>query len=248
MKIRTYLFLSLFFSALLSAQHVESIDLERYREGAIKRWDADIKKLEAKDQSESHPEDSILFVGSSSIRLWENISNDIAPYHAIQRGYGGASWSDVAIFADRLITPHEFQAVVFFVANDIRGSKYDKSPEEVRDLFAHVWARARAHNPDAAIFYIAVTPTASRWRVWPATRAANAAVQEFCDAHPNTWFIGTESVYLGADGRPRAELFRDDKLHMKQAGYTLWGAAIKSHLDTVLGGANTESPVADSSN
>ena len=92
---------------------IEQVDTEKYRANAIEYWSNEIAGLEAKDKAETHPDDSILFVGSSSIRMWKDIATDMAPYHAIQRGYGGARWTDVAIFAERLITPHKFRAVVF---------------------------------------------------------------------------------------------------------------------------------------
>jgi len=216
----------------------KQVDLEKYRAAAIKRWSGAIADLEVKDQTESHPDDSILFVGSSSIRLWSDITTDMAPYHAIQRGYGGARWSDVAIFAERLVTPHKFRAVVFFVANDISGAPDDCSPEEVAGLFAHVLAEVRRHDANAAVFYIAVTPTESRFKVWPKTKAANSAVRALCGRSENTYFIGTESIFLNSGGKPRHELFRADKLHLTRNGYLLWAAAIKSQLDTVLNGSN----------
>ena len=82
---------------------IEPIDIERYRGAAVRRWESAIAGLEVKDRTETHPDNSILFVGSSSIRRWKHIAVDLAPYRPIQRGYGGAKWSDVAIFADRLI-------------------------------------------------------------------------------------------------------------------------------------------------
>jgi lysophospholipase L1-like esterase len=62
-------------------------------------------------------------------------------------------------------------------------------------------------------------------------------VRKFCASRDNTCFIGTEGIYLGADGKPLDELFVDDRLHLNPAGYTRWAAAIKSQLDSVLGGA-----------
>ena len=53
----------------------------------------------------------------------------------------------------------------------------------------------------------------------------------------NTYFIGTESIYLDAQGKPRTDLFVADKLHLNREGYIRWTAAIKSQLDTVLNGA-----------
>ncbi|MCF7675659.1 MAG: hypothetical protein K9M97_09965, partial [Akkermansiaceae bacterium] len=101
--------------ANLTATAQGIVNLEKYRADSTNRWEKDIAKLEALDQSESHPGNAILFVGSSSIRRWDTIVDDMAPYHPIQRGFGGCTWSDVAIFADRLITPHPFRAIVFFV-------------------------------------------------------------------------------------------------------------------------------------
>ncbi len=212
--------------------------VERYREEAVEQWEATIQRLEARDEAETHPADSILFVGSSSIRLWADIAADMAPYHPIRRGYGGARWSDVAVFAERLIEPHTFRAVVFFVGNDITGRAVDKSPEEVARLFEYVLGVVRAHNATAPVFHVAVTPTASRFAVWPQIKAANRAVQAVCDAADDTYFIGTESIYLDGEGQPHAELFLGDRLHLNREGYIRWAAAIKSHLDTVLGGAS----------
>lgn len=214
---------------------VKPFDLDPFRQPALEKWSQAIAALEAKDKTEQHPDDAILFIGSSSIRLWKDIATDMAPYHPIQRGYGGARWTDVAVFAERLITPHEFQAVVFFVGNDILGRETDRTPEEVVSLFAHVHGIAREHNSSAPIFYVAVTPTESRWHAWPKIRAGNSLVRKFCQQKDNTHFIGTESIYLDGEGKPRAELFLNDKLHLNRDGYVRWAAAIKSQLDTVLG-------------
>lgn len=233
------LLLAIFCSSNLFAKEpaiaVKPFDLEPFRQPALEKWSDAIAGLEAKDQSEQHPDDAILFIGSSSIRLWKDIATDMAPYHPIQRGYGGARWTDVAVFAERLITPHEFHAVVFFVGNDIVGGDDDRTPEEVVQLFAGVHAVAHRHQPDAAIFYVAVTPTESRLKAWPKIKAGNSLVRKFCQQQKNTHFIGTESIYLDGEGKPRAELFLNDKLHLNRAGYVRWAAAISSHLDTVLG-------------
>ena len=220
----------------------EGVDLEKYRAQAVKKWERAITQLEELDKTEKHPVDSILFIGSSSIKRWDQIVADMAPYHPIRRGFGGATWSDVAIFADRLIKPHKFRAVVFFVGNDIKGNQHDKSSEEVVSLFSHVWKKARAHQPDAQIFYIAVTPTQARVAAWPKIKKANSAVRKFCMGKKNTYFIGTQSIYINENGKPRTELFVGDQLHLNRDGYIRWAAAIKSQLDTVLNDPSLGSP------
>jgi len=215
----------------------DQVHLDRYREAALEKWTGEVTALEAKDKTETHPADSILFVGSSSIRLWEDISTDMVPYHAIQRGYGGAKWSDVAVFIDRLIAPHECRAIVYFVGNDIVGSDEDRTPAEVADLFGYVLGRVRKHHGDVPVFYVGITPCNSRFAAWPTAKAGNEAVRQLCERSPHTHFIGTESIFLDAAGKPRGEFFVQDQLHLNRDGYLRWSSAIKSQLDSVLGGA-----------
>ena len=216
----------------------QQIDIEKYRASSEKSWATAMAEFAKRNQTEQHPDDAILFIGSSSIRFWKDIGNDMQPYHAIQRGFGGCNWADIAVHADQIIKPHQFQAIVFFAANDIVGKKQDKTADEVSKLFQYVVKKVRAHHPSAPIFYIAVTPTSSRFAVWPQTRAANFAARDYCNKTENVYFIGTESIYLNADRKPRDELFLKDKLHQNRAGYILWTAAIKAHLDAVLNEPN----------
>jgi hypothetical protein len=198
------------------------------------RWASDIDALQALDRTESHPPDSILFIGSSSIRLWETIATDLTPYHPIQRGYGGARFSDLAVFAERLIAPHRFRALVVFVANDVTGGAGDATPEQVAEWFTHIIEVSRAAQPTAPIFCLEITPTQSRWSAWPRIREVNRALAQVCASWPDVHFIPTAHAYLGPDGEPQPDLFLDDRLHLNGLGYRIWSAIIQSHLDAVL--------------
>ena len=86
--------------------------LDKYRAQATEIWETEVRQLEARDAAEPSPADAILFVGSSSIRLWDTIATDMAPYRVIQRGVGGSTYSDIAVFARRLLLPHRYRALV----------------------------------------------------------------------------------------------------------------------------------------
>ncbi|AWV97810.1 GDSL-type esterase/lipase family protein [Arcticibacterium luteifluviistationis] len=197
-------------------------------------WEEEITKLEYKDDAESYSDDAVLFIGSSSIRIWENIKEDMAPYEPIRRGYGGAHFSDLVHFTKRLVYPHNFQALCIFVANDITGGENDRSVGEVMTLFKEVVSTVREKYPDTPIFQIAVTPTSSRWKVWPQSNKLNKALKAYCEKHDNLYFIDSVAPYLNEEGTPRDELFLGDKLHQNQAGYDIWAAEIKKELDKVL--------------
>jgi len=197
-------------------------------------WEPDILKFEQLDKTEKYPDDAILFAGSSSIRLWTSLEKDMAPYNIIQRGYGGAHLSDFAVYAPRIFDNHKCQALVLFIANDITGSESDRTPEEVATLFKSVVKTFREVNPEAPVFWIEITPTASRWKVWPQIQKANALVKNACSNAKNIYFISTHDAFLNEKGLPKDELFLDDKLHLTDKGYEVWTGIIKKDLDRVL--------------
>jgi hypothetical protein len=197
-------------------------------------WEDEITNLEYKDDTETYSKDAVLFIGSSSIRLWKNIKEDMAPYEPIRRGYGGAHFTDLIHFTKRLVYPHEFQALVIFVANDITGGENDKSVADVMKLFKEVVNTVRLKYPTVPIFQVAVTPNSSRWKVWPEVQKLNAAFKTYADNTANVYFIDSVAPYLNTEGTPRDELFIGDLLHQNQKGYDIWAAEIKRELDKVL--------------
>lgn len=208
--------------------------LDRYRAKATKKWEQAIGELEQRNASEEDPADAILFIGSSSIRRWDSIAIDMAPYRTIQRGYGGAKYSDLAVFAKRLIQPHQYRALVSFVGNDVSGKPEDHSPDEVERLVRYVVGVSHQHQPEAPVLLIEVTPTEKRFEAWPRIREVNARLREIALSTPNTYFIATAGHFLDPTGHPRSELFVDDRLHLNSEGYQLWSNLIRRRLEEVF--------------
>ena len=205
--------------------------LQPYLGQAVNQWEGSVRGFEIMDRQRTYSTDSLLFAGSSSIRLWHTIESDLPGYHLFRRGYGGAKYSDLAVHAKRILHPHRYRALVLFVANDVSGSPQDKSPQEVVKLVEYIVGVSQKHQPNAKVVLIAVTPTRNRWKVWEQTKAVNAAIEEFCTQKEGVFFVPTESYFLNAQGEPREELFVADKLHLNRDGYRLWGQIIASHLE-----------------
>ena len=200
----------------------------------VKAWEPEIEKLTAPGQTEQYSDDAVIFAGSSSIRLWKTLAEDMKPYNVIQRGYGGAKLSDYAVYAQEIFSPLPGRALVLFIANDITGSESDKSPEEVTKLFMNVVKTFRKNHPGAPVFWIQITPTTSRWKAWPKIKEANELIRLTCEKGKNLYFIRTEKAFLNEKGMPRDEYFVEDKLHLNQDGYRIWTEIIKKELDKVL--------------
>ncbi len=208
--------------------------LDKYREAAVKKWADEMKRIAKLDAEQKDPEDAILFLGSSSIRLWSDIAEDLKPWPVVSRGYGGAKFSDLVVLAEDIIKPHKFRAAVIFVGNDVTGGKDDKTPEEVVRLFEHVVGTIRRQEPKAPIFLIEITPTPKRWAAWEEIKKVNAGLKAACQRGENLTFISTADKYLNADGGPMPELFKEDQLHQNRQGYAKWSVIIRQSLEQVL--------------
>ena len=92
--------LSLFIPLLYSCS-----PLEKYNK-TEKVFEQEILNLEELDFEKNAKKEDLLFIGSSSIRLWNNIDNDMSPYPSVKRGYGGAHYYDLIHFIDRLVINH----------------------------------------------------------------------------------------------------------------------------------------------
>jgi len=192
-------------------------------------WAHAIEAFEAQDAKHPPPTDATLFVGSSSIRFWKTLAEDMAPLVTIRRGFGGARMHDVIHFADRLITAYRPARVVIFVGtNDVNVS--DTPMEAVALIERGLRSLAQtihAARADTQIYYVAITPTPFSWQKREAVRAANAAAERVCEEDPRMHFIATEDLFLTATGEPDTSLFRFDGLHLSPAGYARWTRRLK---------------------
>ena len=200
------------------------------------QWEGAMQNFEALDRTNSYAKDALFFTGSSSIRLWKTLEQDMSPYPVIQRGFGGSKMPDLLRYADRYIKKHAFSAMVVFVANDISGATdgSDPSPEEVVSLYEEFITKVRGYHDEAPIFLMAITPTNSRWQVWEQIKTVNKGLARLADTHKGVIFVPTEDLFLGADGRPISDLFVSDQLHLAPAGYALWTERLRAYLDPVV--------------
>lgn len=209
------------------------ISTEQFKKNSTK-WEKDIAAFEALDRSEKYPENAVLFMGSSSIRLWSTLQEQMKPYSVIQRGFGGSNMADLSMYTKRIVYPHQFQAVVIFVANEITVSPNDRNARETGALYKEVVHSIREKYQKQPIFLIEVTPSRKRWEKWDQIKETNSELKRICTKEKNMYFIETANFYLNEKGLPREELFRDDKLHLNDAGYKIWGDIIKKKLDSLL--------------
>ncbi|HSC99430.1 MAG TPA: SGNH/GDSL hydrolase family protein [Casimicrobiaceae bacterium] len=192
-------------------------------------WDAAFNAFAADDAAHPHPPGGVLFVGSSSIRLWNDLEDQFKDMPVvIKRGFGGSQLTDCVKNLNRLVVHYRPRTVLVYAGdNDLAAGA---APEEVFRRFVAFVAGVQRELPDTDVDYISIKPSPARIALLPQIRKTNALIRAYADAEGKVDFIDVYTPMLDASGKPRPELFRADALHLNADGYALWKRVIAEHV------------------
>ncbi len=222
MKLRTIL-ISL---ALLSIACISTLGLsdESSENDYTKRWGPEIHAFREWDAKNSFPDNAVLFVGSSSIRMWET-ARFFPELKVINRGFGGSDIKAVNYFFDKIVSCYKPSKIVFYAGdNDIAGGL---APEALCEDFKTFCKLCSEKIPAADIIYISIKCSGLRFNLWPQMNKANSLIESFCRTKPNLQYIDLATCLLDDSGIPDHDLFLKDRLHLSEAGYRLWTNRLK---------------------
>ena len=192
------------------------------------KWEKAIAAFEQADKANPPPQNAILFIGSSTIVRWGTLAADFPEHKVINRGFGGNQIIDSTHYAERMIFPYKPRQIFLRAGgNDLNAGK---SPEQVFGDFKDFVAKVQAKLPETEIVYISVAHTPKRWNLAEKEKAFNAMVKEYIGQKPRLKYIETGDMALGADGKPREELFVEDKLHINAEGYKILTERVRPFL------------------
>lgn len=195
------------------------------------RWGKDIQRFEEQDKKEPKPEGQILFVGSSSIRLWD-LNKSFGDLETINRGFGGSQISEVNHFFDRIVGKYKPSVIVFYAGdNDIAKGKDAQQVSEDYKLFLD---KVEKSVPSAHVIYVPIKPSRSRWDMWGEMSQGNELIRRYCTKNFRWHYADTATPMLELEGPPAVELFADDGLHLSDMGYELWTKIVREKIDVAM--------------
>ncbi len=190
----------------------------------------EINAFQAADRKKMPPSGAVLFLGSSSIRMWETLARDFPEIPVINRGFGGSLIQDSTRYADRIVIPYKPKIIVFCAGtNDLAYG--NKNPQQVLQEYKDFVAKIHKALPNTRIVYISINPTVARWKLEAETLETNHLIEMFTfQAGSKTQklnFINSHAQILTADGQPQPRLLREDGLHFNTEGYKAWASIAK---------------------
>jgi len=183
-------------------------------------YEAEVSELERTLKARALPADPVVFYGSSTIRLWHTLAEDLADTRALNLGFGGSTLEACVYFFERLVSPIKPCSLVVYAGDNDLGD--GRKPKEVLSFFRALAQKVDRDLGSIDFAFISIKPSPARFDLMRSIRKANRLIQDEIALHPNYYFIDIFNAMLDKNGKPQSVLFTDDGLHMSPAGYQLW--------------------------
>lgn len=190
----------------------------------------DIIAFKKTDSTQAPPSSAILFVGSSSFTRWQDVGNYFPNYTIVNRGFGGATLTDVIRYTYDIVLAYRPKQVVIYCGENDLASADSIAPSEVLNRFKTLFGMIRTNLPKTNIAFVSIKPSPSRAAIQVKVKEANKLIKNFIASQNNVAFIDIYKAMLDANGQMREELYVSDRLHMKPAGYAIWQKRIAPFL------------------
>lgn len=187
----------------------------------------EIQHFKKLDSDHFPPKNAILFVGSSSLRKWQDMQDYFPDVKVINRGFGGSELTDAIRYAKDIIIPyHPRQIIIYSGENDLAYSD-TVTPAIVLERFKKLLTIIRTAMPMVPVIFISIKPSPSREKLMPEMVEANNLIKKFLQQKKKTVYVDVYYKMLDKDGKPMPNIFLEDNLHMNAAGYHIWQKALQ---------------------
>ncbi len=190
-------------------------------------WEPAIRDFEEADKIHPPKPGCIVFAGSSSFRFWDSLVLDMKPIDVINRGFGGSEFSDLDLYAKRIVVAYHPSAVVVYEGDNDLAEGSTKTPEMVAADFRKFVQIVHGALPDTWIYILAIKPSKLRWNQWPAMKAANKLMQDYAATEQRVQYVDIATPMFDASGNLPRDLFKSDGLHPTAKLYAMWTAILK---------------------
>ncbi|MEM8891944.1 MAG: GDSL-type esterase/lipase family protein [Bacteroidota bacterium] len=199
------------------------------KENPLARFEGAIEAFEKKDKEVAPPEDPILLVGSSSVRFWSTMKEDLAPLRVMNRGFGGSTFPELNYYYERLVKAYSPKAILVYEGdNDLLLE--GMTPEKVLANMKSFYGMVQKDFPGVKVWFISIKPSIARANLLEAMQESNRLVKAYAAQTEHMEFLDVATPMLNEDGSIKDDIFIQDNLHMNAKGYAIWTKVIRPAL------------------
>jgi lysophospholipase L1-like esterase len=173
-------------------------------------------------------QETIVFTGSSSVRLWKDLEQRFPNHQIVNSGFGGSESSDLLYFLNDLVLSYNPRQVFIYEGDNDLWAK--KRPKQVLDTTEEIIRRIKANNPSTQIILIAAKPSISRWEIRRKYKKLNRKFERLAKKDIQLDYVDVWHPMLN-NRKLMTDIFIEDGLHMNQKGYDIWYEAIKNFVN-----------------
>ncbi|MBA4266375.1 MAG: GDSL family lipase, partial [Comamonadaceae bacterium] len=122
------------------------------------RWQSSLDAFAAADRVSAPAQGGVVFVGSSSIRLWKDLEDSFEKHPTVvKRGFGGSQLRDCVELVDQLVLSYKPKLVVVYAGeNDLAEGS---TPQQVLERFETFVQKIKAALPETRVAFVSIKPS-----------------------------------------------------------------------------------------
>lgn len=171
---------------------------------------------------------TLVFTGSSSIRMWHDLGERFPDHQVLNTGFGGSQFSDLENHLEALVLDYApVKAFIYEGDNDLSAGKGQREIIKSAERVIH---RLKGSLPQIEIVLISPKPSLARWNLRGKYRRLNRKLARLAAKTPGVEFVDVWSPMVEGR-RPKEDLFLADGLHMNAKGYDIWYEQLKERVE-----------------
>lgn len=192
----------------------------------LQRFEREIKKFDNEAKLTEHVINGVLFLGSSSIRLWKTLAQDFSPNPIVNRGFGGATLPEILHYFDRISAKCKPLAIAVYVGeNDLAfdSAKVSQTLINFKRLINAIFEKF----PKTQIYVLSIKPSPKRWNFDLRFMDFNDQINRIAKQQKYMTYVDIRTSML-SNGEVRRDIFQPDSLHLNDEGYRIWNKALRN--------------------
>ncbi len=187
-------------------------------------FDQEVADLKKRTQDKKFQENLIIFYGSSTFTLWEDMRGYFPEYNIANLGFGGSTLEDCDEYFESLVVPLSPRLVFVYAGdNDLDNGR---SPQAVLESLKSILAANRRRQPSVPLVYVSIKVSQARLHFMHKIAYTNRIIEGFIGGEAGIHFLDITRRMVSRGYVPFNACFSEDPLHMNRLGYRIWGKSL----------------------